>query len=82
MFENAVSLDPAFALAHAAIANVCAQFHYHYERAQRLDRPRGVGRAEGERASGADLPEVQVAESWILYAEGQLRPGGRAGARR
>ena len=27
MFENAVALDPAFALAHAAIANICAQYH-------------------------------------------------------
>ena len=32
MFENAVALDPDFALAHAAIANVCAQTHYHYGR--------------------------------------------------
>ena len=27
MFENAVVLDPDFALAYAAIANVCAQYH-------------------------------------------------------
>ena len=32
MFENAVALDPDFALAHAAIANVCAQMHYSYGR--------------------------------------------------
>jgi len=70
MFENAVSLDPTFALAHAAIANVCAELHYHYERAQGW-----IGRAVSatQRASALrrDLPEVLVAESWILYAEGQ-----------
>jgi hypothetical protein len=32
MFENAVILDPNFALAYAAIANVCAQNHYNYGR--------------------------------------------------
>ncbi|MFI5184695.1 MAG: protein kinase, partial [Vicinamibacteria bacterium] len=32
MFENAVALDPRFAEAHAAIATVCAQFHYHFDR--------------------------------------------------
>jgi serine/threonine protein kinase/tetratricopeptide (TPR) repeat protein len=70
MFENAVALDPAFALAHAAIANVCAELHYHYERAQGW-----IGRAVSatQRASALqrDLPEVLVAQSWILYAEGQ-----------
>jgi serine/threonine protein kinase/Tfp pilus assembly protein PilF len=70
MFENAVSLDPDFALAHAAIANACAQYHYHYER-----NPRWLERAVGatQRASTLkpEAPEVQLAESWILYAEGK-----------
>jgi tetratricopeptide (TPR) repeat protein len=70
MYENAVALDPAFALAHAAIANACAQFHYHYDRSHGW-----IGRAVSatQRASAIrrDLPEVQVAEGWILYAEGQ-----------
>src|SRR5436190_11308906 len=68
MFENAVSIDPKFALAYAAIANVCAQYYYHYDRAQQwLDR----GLAAAKRASELrrDLPEVQVAEAWIFYAE-------------
>jgi serine/threonine protein kinase/tetratricopeptide (TPR) repeat protein len=68
MFENAVSVDSHFALAHAAIANACAQFHYHYERSQGW-----IGRAVSatQRASAIrrDLPEVLVAEGWILYAE-------------
>jgi non-specific serine/threonine protein kinase len=70
MFENAVGLDPAFALAHAAIANACAQFHYHYERAQGWIG-RAVSATQKASAIRRDLPEVLVAEGWILYAEGQ-----------
>ncbi len=32
MLENAVTQDPNFALAYAAIANVCAYYHAHYAR--------------------------------------------------
>ncbi len=68
MFENAVALDPRFAEAHAAIATVCAQFHYHFDR-----QPTWIERADAasQKASalGKDVPEVLVAESWILYAE-------------
>jgi non-specific serine/threonine protein kinase len=70
MYDNAVSLDPSFALAHAAIANACAQFHYHYERDQGWIG-RAVSATQKASAIRRDLPEVQVAEGWILYAEGQ-----------
>jgi len=67
MFENAVSLDPNFALAYAAIANVCAQTHYNYGR-----DPIWLKRAEAasQRAVRLQphLPEVLVAQAWILYA--------------
>ena len=70
MFENAVMLDPGFALAHAAIANSCAQFHYHYER-----EPAWIERAvaASKRASGLgkDAPEIKVGEAWIRYADGK-----------
>src|SRR4030095_1429017 len=70
MFETAVPLDPQFAIAHAAIAYTCAQYHWHFERA-----PAWIERAKAasQRASalGKDAPEIQVAEAWILYAEGQ-----------
>ena len=79
MFENAVAIDPKFALAYAAIANVCAQYHYHYDRAP-LWLERGLAAAKRASELRRDLPEVQVAEAWILYAEskyddavGQLR---------
>ncbi|HVT05708.1 MAG TPA: protein kinase [Thermoanaerobaculia bacterium] len=66
MFENAVALDHDFALAHAAIANACAQYHNLYERDTKwIDR----AMAASQRASalGKDSPEVLVAEAWVLY---------------
>jgi serine/threonine protein kinase/predicted Zn-dependent protease len=70
MFENAVALDPQFALGHAAIALACAQYHQHFERA-----PAWIERAKAasQQASGlgGDSPEIQVAEAWILYTEGK-----------
>ena len=69
MFENAVAIDPAFALAFAALANVCAQYHYHYERSAKwIDR--AIAAAKRAAELRREIPEVQVAESWILYAEG------------
>jgi len=68
MFENAVSVDPQFALAHAAIANACAQYHYHYEREKKwIDR--AVAASQRASALSKNTPEVLVAEGWILYAE-------------
>ncbi|HEX5236676.1 MAG TPA: protein kinase [Silvibacterium sp.] len=70
MFENAVLMDANFALAYAALANVCAQNYYLHGR-----DPAWIERAV--RASGTavvlrpDLPEVQVAQAWILYASGK-----------
>jgi tetratricopeptide (TPR) repeat protein len=70
MFEKAVSLDPAFALAHAAIGNACAQYYYRHERAATW-LERAVEAAKKASALRRDVPEVLVAEAWILYAEGQ-----------
>jgi len=68
MFENAVAIDPNFALAHAAIANVCAQYHYHYDRDRKwIDR--AISSARRAAQLQYDIPEVQIAESWILHAE-------------
>jgi tetratricopeptide (TPR) repeat protein len=71
MFENAILLDPNFALAYAALANVCAQNYYLHGR-----DPVWLDRAM--KASGTavvlrpDLPEVQVSQAWILYANGKF----------
>jgi non-specific serine/threonine protein kinase len=68
MLENAVAQDPDFALAHAAIANVCAQYHYHYERVAAW-MERAISASQRASALRYDLPEVQVAQGWILYAD-------------
>jgi len=67
MFENAVAIDPSFALAYAACANACAMFYCNYSRDQ-------VWVERARQASGKalalrwDLPEVQVSQAWVLYA--------------
>jgi non-specific serine/threonine protein kinase len=70
MFENALTHDQDFALAHAAIANVCAQYHYNYERKKSwLERSRDASRKAV--ALKPHLPEVKVAQAWILYTQGE-----------
>jgi non-specific serine/threonine protein kinase len=70
MYENAVSLDPEFALAHAGLANVCAQYYYHFERQQQwIDR--AIAATQKASANGYDAPEIQLAEAWVLFAEGR-----------
>ena len=67
MFENAVAMDPSFALAYAACANACAMFYCNYSRdAIWVDRARNAsGKAVALRW---DLPEVMVSQAWVLYA--------------
>jgi len=67
MFENAVTIDPSFALAYAACANACAMFYCNYSRdAIWVDRARNAsGKAVALRW---DLPEVMVSQAWVLYA--------------
>jgi serine/threonine protein kinase/tetratricopeptide (TPR) repeat protein len=67
MFENAVAMDPSFALAYAACANACAMFYCNYSRdAIWVERARTAsGQAVALRW---DLPEVQVSQAWVLYA--------------
>jgi len=67
MFENAVNIDPSFALAYAACANACAMFYCNYSRdLVWVERAREAsGKAVALRW---DLPEVQVAQAWVLYA--------------
>ena len=67
MFENAVALDPSFALAYAACANACAMFYCNYSRdAIWVERARNAsGKAVALRW---DLPEVMVSQAWVLYA--------------
>jgi serine/threonine protein kinase len=69
MYETAATQDPDFALAYAAIANVCAQYHYNYEREKAwIDRARAA--AQKAATLRPDLPEAQLARAWILYTSG------------
>jgi non-specific serine/threonine protein kinase len=68
MFESAVSLDPQFALAYAAIANVCALHYYRYgHEAIWMER----AKAASARATALQphLPEVDMARAWVQYAD-------------
>jgi non-specific serine/threonine protein kinase len=69
MYDSAVAQDPKFALAYAAIANVCAQYQGAFGSDQNL-----LGRATDAAARAIELkpelPEAQVAQAWITYALG------------
>src|SRR5277367_4059919 len=69
MFENAVAMDPSFALAYAASANACAMYYSIFTRDQVwIDRAREASsRAVALRW---DLPETHVSQAWVLYAAG------------
>jgi tetratricopeptide (TPR) repeat protein len=70
MFENAVAMDPNFALAHAAIAKVCAEYHYNFQRdASWIGR--AMAASQRAVALQPELPEVQIANAWVLYAGNQ-----------
>ena len=70
MYENAVALDPNFAVAHAAIANVCAQYYYYFERQEKwIDRVNAA--AQKAIATGRDEPEIRCAEAWLDFAQGK-----------
>ncbi|PYQ32180.1 MAG: protein kinase [Acidobacteria bacterium] len=69
MFENAVGLDPNFALAYAGIAHVCALYYFDYERTVKWTE-KAVSASKRASAIARDLPEVQVAEAWVLHSDG------------
>jgi serine/threonine protein kinase/Flp pilus assembly protein TadD len=70
MFDNAVALDPGFASAYAAIANVCAQ-HYYRHGHDPVWMERAKTASEKAMALAPQLPEAAVARAWVLYAAGQ-----------
>lgn len=70
MYENAVALDPDFALAHAGLGKACAEYYYHFERQQQwIDR--AIAATQKASATGHDAPEIQCAEAWVIFAEGR-----------
>jgi non-specific serine/threonine protein kinase len=71
MFENAVTLDPAFALAHAANAIFCAQYYANFQRDAAWGA-RAKAAADKAIALAPELPDVQVAQAWIRYIGGDF----------
>jgi non-specific serine/threonine protein kinase len=71
MFENAVTQDPLFALAHAANAIFCAQYYANFQRDAAWAQ-RAKTAAEKAIALQPELPDVQVAQAWIRYIDGDL----------
>ncbi|MGI9065031.1 MAG: protein kinase domain-containing protein [Pyrinomonadaceae bacterium] len=70
MFESAAALDPQFALAYAAAANVCALHYYRYGHSQ-MWMERAKAASEKVTALQPQLPEADIARAWVCYADGQ-----------
>jgi len=68
MFEQAIQLDPGFALAHAGIAQVCGLTYELRERNPQLIE-RGMAACDRAVALAPDLPEVLVARARLFYAQ-------------
>jgi non-specific serine/threonine protein kinase len=66
MLQQAVVLDPGFALAYAAMASVAAIHHTNYGR-QTIWMERAEAAAEQASALRPDLPDADVARAWVLY---------------
>jgi TolB-like protein/Tfp pilus assembly protein PilF len=68
MFEQAIQLDPNFALAHAGIANLCGLIYEIREQSVKWIE-RGLAAADRATALAPDQPEVLVARARICYAQ-------------
>ncbi len=68
MFEQAIQLDPNFALAHAGIAHLCGVI---YEIREQFPKwiERGLAACDRATALAPDLAEVLVAHARIFYAQ-------------
>ena len=68
MFEQAIQLDPDFALAHAGIAYMCGMiFQVREQNPKWVER--GLAACDRATALAPDLPEVLVAHARIFYAQ-------------
>jgi len=71
MYESAVAQDPNFALAYAAIANVCAQYQGSFgSDVNLLDRAQAASKKASELQPSQ--PEVLVGQAWVFYSLGQF----------
>ncbi len=68
MFEQAIQLDPNFALAHGGIAQLCGViFEIREQNPKWIER--GLAACDRATALAPDLPEVLVARARICYAQ-------------
>ncbi len=68
MFEQAIQLDPNFALAHAGIAHLCGLiFEIREQNPNWIQR--GLAACDRATALGPELPEVMVARARLSYAQ-------------
>jgi serine/threonine protein kinase/Flp pilus assembly protein TadD len=68
MFEQAIQLDPNFALAHAGIAHLCGLiYEIREQNAKWIER--GLAACDRATALAPDLPEVLVAHARLCYAQ-------------
>jgi non-specific serine/threonine protein kinase len=68
MFEQAIQVDPDFALAHAGIANLCGLiYEIREQNAKWIER--GLAACDRATALAPDLPEVLVAHARLFYAQ-------------
>lgn len=70
MFESAGALDPQFALAYAAVANVSALHYYRYGH-EDVWMERAKSAASRAAALQPHLPEAHIARAWVCYADQQ-----------
>jgi len=68
MFEQAIALDPDFALAHAGLANACGQYHEWREQHPRWIE-KGMASCQRGLALQPNLPELLVAWARLAFAE-------------
>jgi TolB-like protein/Flp pilus assembly protein TadD len=68
MFEQAIQLDPNFALAHSGIAHLCGVIYEIREQNPKWIE-RGMAACDRATALAPDLPEVLVARARICYAQ-------------
>ena len=76
MFESAAALDPQFALAYAAVANVSALHYYRYGH-EHVWMERAKAAASRAAALQPHLPEADVARAWVCYADQQYEEAVR-----
>jgi TolB-like protein/Flp pilus assembly protein TadD len=70
MFENAIRLDPDFALAHVGVATICGLTYELHDHNQRwIDR--GVAECDKALLLDPHLAEALVARARVLYAQGK-----------